>query len=307
MVGKWGQRRYQAARTSVFSFEEIKDAMLKFCDPVTVLGTTKPKNHLKSETCFEEIWSQWDKLHKLKHLPKAVVDSASFMKLPMVRPGETSGEFSSARVAALEAMVTNLFNQNKVILEAVDDLRKKENTPLTYAKQVASNSGSGASLQPPANQGQGGRGRGGQQQLQPPRVVRERSGSAAKRKRVESDQQSEVQDAGNGGQDWQDNQNNRRKLRSNGVKVVRGTAGVAVGQPGGAGQARQGWKAAPRDIFVYHTHHSTTEEDIRDLVSETSKVEVLEVEKRSREGAYFGSFKIRVSRDQFDVAMQPEH
>ena len=88
---------------------------------------------------------------------------------------------------------------------------------------------------------------------------------------------------------------------------MRGTAGVATAQHGGAVQARQGWKAAPRDIFVYHTHHSTTEDDIRDLVNETSKVEVLEVERRSREGSYFGSFKVRVSRDQFDVAMQPEH
>ena len=43
------------------------------------------------------------------------------------------------------------------------------------------------------------------------------------------------------------------------MKVVRGTASA----PGGrAGEGRQGWRAAPRDIFVYHTHHSTSEEDI---------------------------------------------
>ena len=88
------------------------------------------------------------------------------------------------------------------------------------------------------------------------------------------------------------------------MKVVRGTASA----PGGlAGGGRQGWRAAPRDIFVYHTHHSTTEEDIKDLVGETSKVEVLEVEKRSRMGSYFGSFRLKVNREDFEAAMQPEH
>ena len=108
--------------------------------------------------------------------------------------------------------------------------------------------------------------------------------------------------SGNG---WEDG--NRRKYRSNGAKVVRGTAGVAAAaSAGGAGGVRQGWKSAPREVFVYHTHHSTTEEDIRDLIAETSKVEVLEVEKRSREGAYFGSFRVRVNRDEFEKAMAPE-
>ena len=91
--------------------------------------------------------------------------------------------------------------------------------------------------------------------------------------------------------DWEDP--NRRKYRSNGANVVRGTAGVAAAAvPGGAGGVRQGWKSAPREIFVYHTHNSTTEQDIRDLIAETSKVEVLEIEQRSREGAYFGSFRV---------------
>ena len=59
---------------SVFSFEEIKDSLIKFCDPVTVVGTTKPKNLQKPETCFDEIWSQLVKLHTAKHLPMVVVD-----------------------------------------------------------------------------------------------------------------------------------------------------------------------------------------------------------------------------------------
>ena len=148
-----------------------------------------------------------------------------------------------------------------------------------------------------------------------PRYFRERSNSN-KRQRVGSEHEDRYQNSGPvthgqaGGQAWNEVQNqnqsqNRRQLRSNGVKVVRGTASVTGPQSGG--QARQGWRAAPRDIFVYHTHHSTTEDDIKDLVKETSGVEVLEVEKRSREGSYFGSFRVRVNREQFETAMQPEH
>ena len=70
------KRDVKKLTTSVFSFEEIKYAMINFFDPVSVIGTTQPKNLLKAETCFEEIWSQWDKLHKLKHLPRVMVDSA---------------------------------------------------------------------------------------------------------------------------------------------------------------------------------------------------------------------------------------
>ena len=61
--------------TSVFQFEELRDAMLKFWDPDGVVGTIKPKNHNKVETCFEENFTHWDKLQKSKTLPRAVEDS----------------------------------------------------------------------------------------------------------------------------------------------------------------------------------------------------------------------------------------
>ena len=38
--------------------------------------------------------------------------------------------------------------------------------------------------------------------------------------------------------------------------------------------------AAPRNIFVYHTDIQTTEEDILAVIDETSKVNVLQIEKR---------------------------
>jgi hypothetical protein len=211
------------------------------------------------------------------------------------------------------AMVSNLINQNKEILEAVDDLKKKQNAPMTYARRVVGAGGGqpqgGAAGGQKTHPGQS-RGRESvHDNLQVPRHNRERSNSS-KRPRISSEHEQEDVEV-NPRSDpqqppWSDGQG-RRKLRSNGAKVVRGTAGVAAGHPGGGGQARQGWRAAPRDIFVYHTHHSTTIDDIKDLVNETSKVEVLEVEKRSREGSYFGSFRVKVNRDEFDIAMQPEH
>ena len=38
------------------------------------------------------------------------------MKLPMVRPGETRTDVSTESIAALERMVKNLIEQNKVIV-----------------------------------------------------------------------------------------------------------------------------------------------------------------------------------------------
>ena len=58
---------------------------------------------------------------------------------------------------------------------------------------------------------------------------------------------------------------------------------------------------------MYHTHHSTTGDDIKELLAETSKVAVLGIEKRSNEHAYFGSFRVTVNRTDFDEAVKAEH
>ena len=95
----------------------------------------------------------------------------------MVRPGETSSEILSARIAALEAMVDNLMDQNKVILDAVEDLKKKQNTPLTYANRAGGNAASGQGGGQRQQQVQP-RGRDvGQGQLKVPGNIRERSNS----------------------------------------------------------------------------------------------------------------------------------
>ena len=254
---------------------------------------------------------QWDKLQKSKTLPRAVVDSLSFMKLPMVRPGETRTDLSIERIAALEQMVGNLIEQNKMIVGSLEDLKKKESAPLTYASRVAADTGAvsrgGSTSFGAAQNGVSGQDRG--RHLNVDRLQTRTRSQTPKRPRLDNDheQQHGGQPEHPGHQNvWEDP--NRRKFRSNGAKVILGTAGVATAAAaGGAGGVRQGWKSAPRELFVYHTHHSTTDEDIKDLIGETSKVEVLEIEKRSREGAYFGSFRVRVNRDEFEKALSPEH
>jgi len=95
---------------------------------------------------------------------------------------------------------------------------------------------------------------------------------------------------------WQD-ANRRRRPRP---KAIQGTY-----KSQGANAAR--WAAAPRNIFVYHTDRNASEEDIGAIIEETSKVEVLEIEKKSHIAAYHGSFRVSVRRNEFEKAMLPEH
>ena len=82
-------------------------------------------------------------------------------------------------------------------------------------------------------------------------------------------------------QKWQQ-QGRGRGLRSARAQVVQGTANLA--------QARAGWQAAPKDIFVYHTSNLTTTDDIKDVIKETANIDTLKVEKRSREHSYLAPF-----------------
>ena len=43
----------------------------------------------------------------------------------MVRPGETRTEVSSERIAALERMIENLIEQNKVIVDSLEQIKRK--------------------------------------------------------------------------------------------------------------------------------------------------------------------------------------
>ncbi len=43
------------------------------------------------------------------------------------------------------------------------------------------------------------------------------------------------------------------------------------------------------------------------MIEETSKVQVLQIEKKSHAKAYYGSFRISVRRNDFEEATKPEH
>ena len=104
----------------------------------------------------------------------------------------------------------------------------------------------------------------------------------------------------NANEGWQQ-QNRRRRPRPIAVR------GTYKSQGDNIAAARHVWTAAPRDIFVYHTDMQTSDEDIEAIIAETSKVEVLRIEKKSHVDAYYGSFRVSVRRNDFEKAMLPEN
>ena len=97
----------------------------------------------------------------------------------------------------------------------------------------------------------------------------------------------------------------RKVFRSNNTKVVRGTATTTTSATAGGVERRAGWGSSPRDLFVYHTAHDTTDQDIRDAAKHFGDIVVKNVERRSNENAYYGSFRVTIDRNDFDKAMSP--
>ena len=99
----------------------------------------------------------------------------------------------------------------------------------------------------------------------------------------------------------QQNTTERKKVfRSNNTKVVRGTAAATT--TGGA-EGRSGWGSAPSNIFVYHTAPDTTDQDVREAAKHFGNIVVKNVERRSNEYSYYGSFRVTIDRNDFDTAM----
>ena len=64
--------------------------------------------------------------------------------------------------------------------------------------------------------------------------------------------------------------------------------------------------APPADIFVWGMHPDTTDEDIvNDLAASDIKIEVKDVEKKSKEEAPFNSYRIRVPAPDLQKALDP--
>ena len=73
-----------------------------------------------------------------------------------------------------------------------------------------------------------------------------------------------------------------------------------------ATNVRKGFQSAPKDLFVYHTSHETTTDDISDWIKETAGIDTIEVEKRSPDHSYHGSFRVKLHRQDFEKALKPE-
>ena len=58
-------------------------------------------------------------------------------------------------------------------------------------------------------------------------------------------------------------------------------------------------KSAPVEFFISNTDVETVEEDVKEAAKNLAKVEILEVEKKTKEGATYGSFRIKVEREDF--------
>ena len=287
---------------TVFSKDDLKAAMKIISDTDTLSGVRPSTNHQKPELCFDSIWNNMEYLDQAGHMPVYAVKSLSVEKLPMASPVERDG-IPHGRISALEKAVGLLITNNKELVDKVDLINKVQPTysraaavhlePLVQPLSVQSQVQGNLSLPPPM------------QSRPPPLKLRQPQYAAVQSHKMPNPSHTNVaaQNAQSNSVDALDSGEwtTTRKRRP---KVIRGTAPVSNSN---APNMRVGWTPAPRDIFVYHTNHLTTTEDISDLMIDQSKVTPMNVEKRSKEYAYFGSFRVTVRRDDFDQAMKAEH
>ena len=232
-------------------------------------------------------------------------------KLPLASPGEQAEGFPHGRLVALEKAVAILVTYNKELMEKLDVVvgsrpaAAQENTP-NVASIVPAYF---PSLPPPLHsrpppEPQASHARHAVD-VNKPHVLRENQPSVQTRAQSNApvtkpnhpNDQSSMPAAAEP-VSWS------VATRRRPIKVIRGTATVASRDNN---DNRVGWTSAPRDLFVYHTSHHTTANDISDLMTVQSKVVPITIEKRSKEFAYFGSFRVTVRRDDFEESMKAEH
>ena len=84
-----------------------------------------------------------------------------------------------------------------------------------------------------------------------------------------------------------------KKLFTNQKKekvVVQGNAKIE-------GEIRQGWRSSNVEFFIKDCSIETSEIDVKEAAEKIAKVELLEVEKKTKEGATYGSFRIKVRKE----------
>lgn len=270
-----------------FGDVEIRTAMNDFCFNEGIAGAVIPASrHRDRDKCFDAIYRQIVALDAAGHMPNVVVQYKDLFKVPRRVPGEDIADPTLDRIAFLERSVARVVSQNENIMSELVDLKKNPTAPPLFSDIV-----SGENAATPAIS---------VQLQQPVQQVNAQPITQARNHISAQDNQSRkpmVDQSGTAGNDkWQVQ---RRRTRPKAVQGTYKTPGANVGNPGRA--------AAPRNIFVYHTDIQTTEEDIQSVIEETSKVQVLQIEKKSHAKAYYGSFRISVRRNDFEEATKPEH
>ena len=294
--GQYDKAEIKRFCCTVFHKDDLKSAMQVICDRDKIQGVREAK-HIKPELCFDSIWNNIEYLDQSGMMPVFAVRSTDIKALPMAVPVEQLDGIPHGRLGVVEKAVTALMISNKEILEKIDQINNAQplysqvvthpdsRTTPSHVQSIPHDVKKPSHTQsiPPA--------------MHLPRPMQSRTPpNNAQQKEVTQNVQSQSADALDTNE-W--NVAQRRR-----PKVIRGTAPVSKAN---VASIRIGWTPAPRDIFVYHTNHLTTKEDISDLMVAQSKVIPMNVEKRSKEYAYFGSFRVTVRRDDFDEAMKAEH
>ncbi len=295
--GQYDKAEIKRFCCTVFSKANLKTAMQVICDTDKLQGV-REANHIKPELCFDSIWNNIEYLDQSGKMPVFAAKSTDIQALPMAAPVEQLDGIPHGRLGVVEKAVATLIMSNKEILDKIDQINKTQplysqvvhahpesKTPASLTQSIshAVKPSHTQSIPPELH-------------LPPPMQSRAPPNNVSQQKEVTKNAQSCSADALDTNE-W--NVAQRRR-----PKVIRGTAPVSKSN---VASVRIGWTPAPRDIFVYHTNHLTTKEDISDLMAAQSKVIPMNVEKRSKDYAYFGSFRVTVRRDDFDEAMKAEH
>ena len=291
-----GQRDKEAVKKATldtFEKNELIAAMKSFCFNKSVIGAVVPASaHRTAVLCFDAIYAQIIALDAAGHMPNVVVGYQDLFKIPRSFPDENISDSSEDRLSFLERSLTRILSQNDAIMHELTDLKK--NPPPSFREIVSQEAHAQAvpfrvnNVVPERNHS----------------VAQDRSNrsahnvtNASNRGAQPSNTTAHVEPAtaaANSNDQWQ--VQNRRRPRP---KAIQGSyKSQAAGHT---------WTAAPRDIFVYHTDIETSTEDIEALIAETSKVNVLQIEKKNHAEAYHGSFRVSVRHNEFVEAIKPEY
>ena len=298
------QRDKEAIKKAVmdtFHESELQAAMKAFCNDKSVIGAIEPpRQHRTSGPCFEAIYEQIIALDSAGQMPNVVISYKDLFKIPRSFPTGEVTDSNDERITFLERSLTRILSQNELIVNELMELKK---APPPSFRQIVSQQ-----AQMPAAPAMLTQARN---HISVPNMPPERNHTNVSHSTHERNHTSVMRNTtnegaanrvvmsaepGTAGTNDQWKIQNRRRPRP---KPIQGSyKSQAAGHT---------WSAAPRDIFIYHADIGTTTDDIKELINETSKVNVLEVEQKNHTESYYASFRVSVRRNEYEEATKPEY